>query len=89
MTSTIRILLADDHTLMRSGIKALLEDEPDIAIVGEAEDGREAVKLAHMLRPNLVLMDIAMPILKGFEATRRIKKRLPGTPLKVSGSRSS
>jgi two-component system response regulator NreC len=77
MTSTIRILLADDHTLMRSGIKALLEDEPDIAIVGEAEDGREAVKLAHMLRPNLVLMDIAMPLLNGLEATRQIKREHP------------
>jgi two-component system response regulator NreC len=77
MTSTIRILLADDHTLMRSGIKALLEDEPDIAIVGEAEDGREAVRLAHMLRPNLVLMDIAMPLLNGLEATRQIKREHP------------
>lgn len=77
MTSTIRILLADDHTLLRSGIKALLEDEPDIAIVGEAEDGREAVRMAHMLRPNLVLMDIAMPLLNGLEATRQIKREHP------------
>lgn len=77
MTSNIRVLLADDHTLLRSGIKALLEDEPDIAIVGEAEDGREAVRLAHLLRPNLVLMDIAMPLLNGLEATRQIKREHP------------
>jgi DNA-binding NarL/FixJ family response regulator len=77
MTSNIRVLLADDHTLLRSGIKALLEDEPDIAIVGEAEDGREAVRLAHTLRPNLVLMDIAMPLLNGLEATRQIKREHP------------
>ena len=77
MTTNIRVLLADDHTLLRSGIKALLEDEPDIAVVGEAEDGREAVKLAHALRPNLVLMDIAMPLLNGLEATRQIKREHP------------
>jgi len=77
MTSNIRVLLADDHTLLRSGIKALLEDEPDIAIVGEAADGREAVRLAHLLRPNLVLMDIAMPLLNGLEATRQIKREHP------------
>jgi DNA-binding NarL/FixJ family response regulator len=77
MTANIRVLLADDHTLLRSGIKALLEDEPDMAVVGEAEDGREAVKLAHTLRPNLVLMDIAMPLLNGLEATRQIKREHP------------
>lgn len=77
MTSKIRILIADDHTLLRNGIRALLEDEQDIAIVGEAEDGREAVKLAGQLKPNVVLMDIAMPLLNGLEATRQIKREYP------------
>jgi len=77
MSAKIRVLLADDHTLLRSGIRALLEDEPDILVVGEADDGREAVRLAHQLRPNLVLMDIAMPLLNGLEATRQIKREHP------------
>lgn len=77
MTQKIRILLADDHTLLRSGIRALLEDEPDLHVVGEAGDGREAVQLANQLRPNVVLMDIAMPMLNGLEATRQIKKQHP------------
>jgi DNA-binding NarL/FixJ family response regulator len=77
MTPTIRILLADDHTLMREGIKAILEDQPDILVVGEAEDGRETIRLAHQLRPNIVLMDIAMPSLNGLEATRQIKHEHP------------
>lgn len=77
MTSKIRTLIADDHTLLRNGICALLEDEPDIVIVGEASDGREAVRLAGQLKPNVVLMDIAMPLLNGLEATRQIKHEHP------------
>ena len=77
MTSKIRILIADDHTLFRNGICALLEDEPDILIVGEASDGREAVRLTGQLKPNVVLMDIAMPLLNGLEATRQIKLEHP------------
>jgi DNA-binding NarL/FixJ family response regulator len=77
MTSKIRTLIADDHTLLRNGICALLEDEPDIMIVGEASDGREAVRLAGQLKPNVVLMDIAMPLLNGLEATRQIKHEHP------------
>jgi len=77
VTSKIRILLADDHTLLRNGIRALLEDEQDIIIAGEAEDGREAVRLANQLKPNVVLMDIAMPLLNGLEATRQIKREHP------------
>jgi len=73
MTPKIRILIADDHTLLRNGICALLEDEQDMVIVGEASDGREAVRLAGQLKPNVVLMDIAMPLLNGLEATRQIK----------------
>lgn len=77
MTQKIRILIADDHTLFRSGIAALLEDEQDMVVVGEAEDGREAVRLAGQLKPNVVLMDIAMPLLNGLEATRQIKREHP------------
>ncbi|HEU0295407.1 MAG TPA: response regulator transcription factor [Anaerolineales bacterium] len=77
MTTKIRILIADDHTLLRNGICALLEDEQDMVIVGEADDGREAVRLAGQLKPHVVLMDIAMPLLNGLEATRQIKREHP------------
>lgn len=73
----IRILLADDHTILREGICSLLEDEPDMQVVGEAEDGITAVKMACQLEPDLVLMDIAMPRLNGLEATRQIKREKP------------
>ena len=72
MKERIRVLLCDDHTLFREGIKAILKDETSIEIVGEAADGRQAVAKALQLRPDVVLMDIAMPDLSGFDATRRI-----------------
>ena len=72
MRGRIKVLLCDDHTLFREGIKAILEDETSIEIVGEAADGRQAVAKALELRPDVVLMDIAMPELSGFDATRRI-----------------
>jgi two-component system response regulator NreC len=68
----IKVLLCDDHTLFREGIKAILKDEPSIEIVGEAADGRQAVAKALQQQPDVVLMDIAMPDLSGFDATRRI-----------------
>jgi two-component system, NarL family, response regulator LiaR len=68
----IRVLLADDHSLFREGIRSLLEDQEDIEIVGEAEDGLEAIQLAHSLKPAIILMDINMPIIDGVEATRTI-----------------
>jgi DNA-binding NarL/FixJ family response regulator len=83
MTLTIRILLADDHTLLRNGISALLADEQDMTVVGEASDGREAVRLAAQLKPNVVLMDIAMPLLNGLEATRQIKREHPNVNVLV------
>jgi len=73
----IRILLVDDHTILRDGIRLLLESEPDMTVVGEAEDGRTAVKLTCQLKPDVVLMDIAMPLLNGLEATRQIKHDCP------------
>jgi len=77
MSQKISILLADDHTLLRNGIRALLKDEQDMIVVGEAGDGREAVRLAGQLKPNVILMDIAMPLLNGLEATRQIKREHP------------
>jgi two-component system response regulator NreC len=73
----MRLVLADDHTILREGIRALLEDQPDMTVVGEAQDGRQAVQLAHDLRPEMVLMDIGMPLLNGLEATRQIKRDHP------------
>ncbi|MCL4296782.1 MAG: response regulator transcription factor [Anaerolineae bacterium] len=73
----IKILLADDHTIVRKGIRSLLDSETDIEVVGEAEDGREAVEKVERLSPDIVLMDSTMPILNGLEATRQISKRFP------------
>lgn len=73
----IRVLLADDHTILRDGIRALLEDQEDIEVVGEAEDGQAAVRMTSQLKPDVVVMDIAMPILNGLEATRQIQRDQP------------
>src|SRR5712692_3989291 len=70
----IKVLVCDDHTLFREGIKAILKEDPSILVVGEADNGREAVDKAHQSHPDVILMDIAMPELSGFEATRRIRK---------------
>ena len=75
----IRILITDDHTLFRQGIRTLLSAESDIDIVGEAANGSEAVDKVTELRPDMVLMDIGMPGLSSFEATRQIKKVRPDT----------
>lgn len=73
----IRILVADDHTIVRSGVISLLSLNPDFEVVGEAENGREAIELVRTKNPDVVLMDIGMPVLNGLEATRRIKKEFP------------
>ena len=72
-----RILLADDHTLVRAGIRALLEKQDDMEIVGEAADGQEALQKVAELRPDVIIMDIAMPGMGGMEATKRIKSQYP------------
>jgi DNA-binding NarL/FixJ family response regulator len=73
----IRVLLAEDHTIVRKGLRSLLDAEATITIVGEAEDGRQAVEQVEQLLPDVVVMDIGMPGLNGLEATRQIKKRFP------------
>lgn len=78
-TPAIRVLLAEDHELVRAGIRSLLEKMPGVEVVGEAGDGREALQLVKSERPNLVLMDIAMPVLGGLETLPRITKNFPNT----------
>jgi two-component system response regulator NreC len=73
----ISVLIADDHTIVRSGVRLLLEAESDIRVVGEALNGREALELAESLQPDVVLMDISMPEMDGLEATKQLKTRFP------------
>ena len=77
MSDKIRLLIADDHTIFRAGVRLLLEAEPDIEVVGEALNGVEAAQMAESLHPDLILMDIGMPGMNGLEATRQIKSRFP------------
>jgi DNA-binding NarL/FixJ family response regulator len=86
--SNINVLLADDHTVVRQGLRALLAAEADIEVVGEAETGRQAVQLAKKLSPHVVVMDIAMPLLNGLEATRQIVKEAPATKVLILSSYS-
>ena len=79
----IRILLADDHTIVRNGIRSLLEREPDLEVVAEAEDGRSAVSQASRVKPDVAVIDIGMPLLNGTEATRQIRKQSPKTRVLV------
>jgi len=74
---SIKILLVDDHAIVRQGLHSLLEKEPDIEVVGEAEDGREAIELVSKLMPDVVVMDITMPNLNGVDATRQIMHEFP------------
>ncbi len=83
MTAPIRVLLCDDHTILREGIAALLATAPDMQIVGQAGDGVEAIELAVRLRPQVVVTDIAMPRLNGIEVVRRLGQQLPDTRVLV------
>jgi len=84
----ITVLLADDHTIVREGFRKMLEYEDDIEVVGEAQDGRQAVALTIKLHPDVVLMDIAMPLLNGLEATRQILKIAPKTKVLMLSAHS-
>ncbi|MBZ5608220.1 MAG: response regulator transcription factor [Acidobacteriia bacterium] len=79
----IRILLADDHNVIRRGLRLLLESQPGFSVVGEAADGRQAVEQAGILKPDVVVLDIAMPNLSGTEAAQRIVELLPGTAIVI------
>ena len=79
MPNKISVLLVDDHSLVRRGFRRMLEDEPDIAVAGEAGDGEEAIHLSEKLRPRVILMDCALPGMSGLDATRRILEKLPDT----------
>jgi DNA-binding NarL/FixJ family response regulator len=80
---TTSIVLADDHAMFREGTRRLLEEEPDLTVVGEAETGQAAVSVVRTLKPDLVVMDVVMPGLTGIEATREIKKSAPGTAVLI------
>ena len=84
----ITVLLAEDHQVVREGFRSLLEHERDIEVVAEAETGRQAVQLTGKLRPEVVLMDIAMPLLNGLEATRQIRKDFPDTKVLILSAHS-
>ncbi|HZU11523.1 MAG TPA: response regulator transcription factor [Chloroflexota bacterium] len=73
-----KVLLVDDHAILRDGLRMVLDAQPDLKVVGEAEDGRRALEMVEALHPTVVVMDIAMPNMNGAEATRQIKRRFPG-----------
>jgi DNA-binding NarL/FixJ family response regulator len=79
----VRVLVADDHTILRAGLKMMLNAQPDIEVVGEASDGHQAISEAQRLRPDVIIMDITMPECNGVEATKQVKRLLPGTRVLV------
>jgi DNA-binding NarL/FixJ family response regulator len=81
--SPARIIVAEDHELVRESTRSLLDSEPDLRIIGEAKDGQETIELTRLQRPDLVLMDVGMRTVNGFEATRTIKEELPTTKVLI------
>lgn len=86
--SSINVLLAEDHQIVREGLRAMLNLEPDIKVIAEAENGRQAVELVTKVRPDVIVMDIAMPLLNGMEATRQILQAFPGTKILILSAHS-
>ncbi len=84
----ITVLLAEDHMIVREGLRKMLDFEADFEVVGEAQHGRQAVALAKKLRPDVVLMDVAMPLMNGLEATRQVLKAAPGTKVVILSAHS-
>ena len=82
-SSFARLVVADDHELVRASMRGMLQNEQDLQIIAEAKDGREAIELCRLQRPDLVLMDVKMPKVNGFEATRIIKEELPTTKVLI------
>ena len=87
-TKKITVLLADDHTVVRQGLRILLESEDDMKVVGEAETGRQAVQMSKKLQPDVIVLDVAMPVLNGLEATRQITREAPNTKVLILSSYS-
>ncbi len=83
MKAKHRIIIAEDHTILREGLRSLLSSDPDLEIVGEAQDGQEAIRCVEKLKPNLVLMDLSMPRMNGLDAIKEIKKRSTETKILV------
>jgi len=83
MSNKHKIIIAEDHTILREGLRALLSSNPELEIVGDAKDGQEAIRSVEKLKPNLVLMDLSMPRMNGLDAIREIKKRSPETKILV------
>jgi DNA-binding NarL/FixJ family response regulator len=89
LPSVVRVLIADDHRLFAEALEAILAADPRIAVVGHARDGGEALELAVATRPDVILMDISMPVMDGFEATEQIREKIPGIcVLMLTGSNS-
>src|ERR1700730_10340567 len=79
----LRILIADDHEAVRKGVCAILSSRADVDVCGEAENGKEAIEKANALKPDLIILDISMPVLSGFDAAREIRKTLPHVPILI------
>ncbi|MDI1312087.1 response regulator transcription factor [Prosthecobacter sp.] len=86
--SSITVLLAEDHQIVREGLRAMLNLETDMEVIGEAKNGRQAVELVSMMKPDVIVMDIAMPLLNGMEATRQILHAFPGSKVLILSAHS-